>query len=327
MLTLLGTLVAAEPAPRSAEVAGPMLAALLAGMVMAAIRWPRLALAGSAAAVGVYHLADFPAIGLAWPLAIVLYLAAAAGSALLAGGVMTVLLAGAVIWRLFVENHPLLVIADGLAREAGLVAIAVLLGEVVHRRAAWRREVERWFADRQRQREAELQHEADSLSPARCMTRWPTPSPWLASRQMSPPRSCAWATPTRQRRRSTSYVVRTSERCKSFGPPWCCSAAMSAARRLAQLTDREREIVRLIATGMSNQEIADALHISHAAAKTHVSRALTKTGARDRAQLVVLAYEANLVGPGAIQARGERQGPTSSPSVSLVRRGPGASRR
>lgn len=69
----------------------------------------------------------------------------------------------------------------------------------------------------------------------------------------------------------------------------------TAARRLARLTDREREIVRLVATGMSNQEIAAALHISHATAKTHVSRALTKTGARDRAQLVVLAYEAGLL--------------------------------
>ncbi len=76
-----------------------------------------------------------------------------------------------------------------------------------------------------------------------------------------------------------------------------------AAQQLAQLTDREREIVRLVASGMSNQEIADALSISYATAKTHVSRALTKTGARDRAQLVVLAYEADLLTPGAIDHR------------------------
>jgi len=66
---------------------------------------------------------------------------------------------------------------------------------------------------------------------------------------------------------------------------------------LAQLTTREREIVGLVAHGLSNTDIATALTISHATAKTHVSRAMTKLGARDRAQLVALAYQHRLVEP------------------------------
>ena len=66
---------------------------------------------------------------------------------------------------------------------------------------------------------------------------------------------------------------------------------------LAQLTARERQIVALVAHGLSNTEIADELTISHATAKTHVSRAMTKLGARDRARLVALAYRHRLVEP------------------------------
>jgi DNA-binding NarL/FixJ family response regulator len=66
---------------------------------------------------------------------------------------------------------------------------------------------------------------------------------------------------------------------------------------LAQLTAREKQIVGLVALGMSNSDIATALTISHATAKTHVSRAMTKLGARDRAQLVALAYQHRLVEP------------------------------
>jgi DNA-binding NarL/FixJ family response regulator len=66
---------------------------------------------------------------------------------------------------------------------------------------------------------------------------------------------------------------------------------------LAELTTREKEIVGLVAHGLSNTEIAAALTISHATAKTHVSRAMAKLGARDRAQLVVLAYQHRLVEP------------------------------
>lgn len=64
------------------------------------------------------------------------------------------------------------------------------------------------------------------------------------------------------------------------------------------LTDREREVVALVGRGLSNEEIAKELVLSPATAKTHVSRAMVKLGVRDRAQLVVLAYESALVTPG-----------------------------
>jgi DNA-binding NarL/FixJ family response regulator len=72
----------------------------------------------------------------------------------------------------------------------------------------------------------------------------------------------------------------------------------AAEQRLEQLTDREREVMVLVAEGLSNDEIAGRLVISPATAKTHVSRAMIKLGARDRAQLVVHAYEAGLIRPG-----------------------------
>lgn len=70
------------------------------------------------------------------------------------------------------------------------------------------------------------------------------------------------------------------------------------SRSLDVLTEREREVMALAATGLSNDEIASRLFLSPATAKTHVSRAMGKLGVRDRAQLVVLAYESGLVRPG-----------------------------
>jgi DNA-binding NarL/FixJ family response regulator len=67
---------------------------------------------------------------------------------------------------------------------------------------------------------------------------------------------------------------------------------------LDALTEREREVMSLVAEGLSNEEIAQRLVVSPATAKTHVSRAMVKLGARDRAQLVVFAYESGLVRPG-----------------------------
>jgi DNA-binding NarL/FixJ family response regulator len=67
---------------------------------------------------------------------------------------------------------------------------------------------------------------------------------------------------------------------------------------LSELTDREREIVTLVAQGLSNDDIAGQLFLSPLTVKTHVSRAMLKLGARDRAQLVVIAYQSGLVAPG-----------------------------
>jgi DNA-binding NarL/FixJ family response regulator len=87
--------------------------------------------------------------------------------------------------------------------------------------------------------------------------------------------------------------------------PAAAQAATSAASRpaapspaIASLTDREREVVTLVAAGLSNDEIATRLIVSPLTAKTHVSRAMTKLAARDRAQLVVIAYASGLASPG-----------------------------
>jgi DNA-binding NarL/FixJ family response regulator len=70
------------------------------------------------------------------------------------------------------------------------------------------------------------------------------------------------------------------------------------------LTGREREVLELVAAGLSNAEIADQLFISAATARTHVGRVLMKLGARDRAQLVVIAFQSGLVAPGGHRREG-----------------------
>ncbi len=77
----------------------------------------------------------------------------------------------------------------------------------------------------------------------------------------------------------------------------------SLGRALAGLTDREREVLALVAEGLSNDEIAARLFLSPLTSKTHVSRIMTKLDARDRAQLVVIAYESGLVTPGGRDCR------------------------
>jgi DNA-binding NarL/FixJ family response regulator len=89
--------------------------------------------------------------------------------------------------------------------------------------------------------------------------------------------------PTVTRRLIEAFTARLSE------PAFVAPAALDT------LTDRERQVLREVARGLSNTEIAERLHMSPATAKTHVSRLLTKLAARDRAQLVVIAYETGLV--------------------------------
>jgi DNA-binding NarL/FixJ family response regulator len=76
------------------------------------------------------------------------------------------------------------------------------------------------------------------------------------------------------------------------------AAGGAGASALEQLTERELEVLETVARGHSNAEIAEALYVSHATVKTHVSRLLMKLGARDRAQLVMIAYETGLIAPG-----------------------------
>ena len=94
----------------------------------------------------------------------------------------------------------------------------------------------------------------------------------------------ALLSPSVTRRLVSEFAART----KQPGP----------AADLSELTSREREVMTLVAEGLTNAEIGARLFMSPATARTHVSRILTKLGARDRTQLVVLAYESGLVRPG-----------------------------
>jgi DNA-binding NarL/FixJ family response regulator len=86
-----------------------------------------------------------------------------------------------------------------------------------------------------------------------------------------------------------SLIARFLAQPDHAGPP--------APERLGALTDRERQVLALVAAGLSNDEIAEHLVVSPATVKTHVNRAMVKLGARDRAQLVVIAYQTGLVRP------------------------------
>jgi DNA-binding NarL/FixJ family response regulator len=82
------------------------------------------------------------------------------------------------------------------------------------------------------------------------------------------------------------------------GPAGAAAKPAAQSPAIASLTEREREVVALVAAGLSNDEIAARLVVSPLTAKTHVSRAMTKLAARDRAQLVVIAYSSGLADPG-----------------------------
>nr|WP_310650813.1 response regulator transcription factor [Cellulomonas sp. P24] len=85
------------------------------------------------------------------------------------------------------------------------------------------------------------------------------------------------------------------DRLRASAPPSRGADDTAARALVARLTDRERDVLRRVASGASNEEIAAALVLSPLTVKTHVNRAMTKVGAHDRAQLVVLAYEAGLL--------------------------------
>jgi DNA-binding NarL/FixJ family response regulator len=101
---------------------------------------------------------------------------------------------------------------------------------------------------------------------------------------------------------SPSLMLRVIEEFVSWPQPTHVIPA-----QLEWLTEREREVLRLVAAGLSNDDIAGRLVISRATARTHVSRAMRKLHAHDRAQLVVIAYESGLVSPGHVVGAGPRR--------------------
>jgi DNA-binding NarL/FixJ family response regulator len=104
-------------------------------------------------------------------------------------------------------------------------------------------------------------------------------------------RGDALLSPSATRGLITRFLSRTTE------------IADHAEERLTGLTDRERDVMLMVAAGRTNDEIAERLQISPFTAKTHVNRAMTKLGAHDRAQLVIMAYETGLVRPSGRRAQ------------------------
>jgi DNA-binding NarL/FixJ family response regulator len=107
----------------------------------------------------------------------------------------------------------------------------------------------------------------------------------------------ALLSPSVTRRLIASIASRAPAVPAVAGPATAASRAVPSAD-LARLTEREREVLALVAQGLSNDEIAARLYLSPLTTKTHVSHIMTKLCARDRAQLVVVAYESGLVVPG-----------------------------
>ena len=108
----------------------------------------------------------------------------------------------------------------------------------------------------------------------------------------------ALLSPSVTRRLIASLASRTSGRCRCRGRPSTRRNRARPGPGLDRLTEREREVLALVAQGLSNDEIAGRLYLSPLTTKTHVSHIMTKLTARDRAQLVVIAYETGLVVPG-----------------------------